>query len=1104
MRIGLHYALHCKVKGLKYLSSFELLIILSLLLIRSGDIELNPGPNLLESESDSITMDDVSISKCFSIVHYNIQSVTNKIDLIGAELNNFSVICLTETWLNDHTANDSISLDGYKLYRRDRGGDNHGGICVYTKDNVFSRRRNDLELPNIECIWIEITVHHRKFLLGTFYRPPNSPAQTLSSIEDSIGLAFDSNINDVFITGDFNLDTLKNTSNQNISAICQQFGVTQMIVEPTHFTEHSSSIIDLILTSNKNSILLGGVGEPFLDQNIRYHCPVYFVLNFHKNVAPAFYRHIMLFDRGDYQSLSRDIRETDWESLKSNDIDIYASNITNRISELADKHIPNKKVKIRQSDPSWLTNEAKKLIRKRKRLFKKFKRTKNITDYDNYKHFRNKTTTEIRKLKQQETDKLAAKLCNNDIGPRDWWKTLKQFIKPGQSSSVPPLYKDNINYTEEGDKATLMNNFFVAQSELDETQATLPPDITLPEHSLNFLSSSPFKVETMLKSLQLGKATGPDAINNRVLKELAKPLSFPLSDLFNFSLTSGKVPLIWKVAIVTPIFKKDDPSVVSNYRPISLLSTVGKVLEKIVHKHLFNFIRDNNILTTLQSGFVPGDSTVNQLVDIYNTFCHSLDQGKEVRAVFCDISKAFDRVWHRGLLYKLESAGISGSLLLWFKDYLNDRKQRVVLPGSASSWAFIKAGVPQGSILGPLLFLIYINDIVDDIHSCIRLFADDTSLYIIVDNPISAADELNADLAKIHAWAVRWLVSFNPAKSESMILSRKHNKPFHPLLSMNQNLINNVNSHKHLGLTFSQDCSWHDHLELVKTKAWLRINIMRRLKFQLDRKSLQTIYISFIRPLLEYADVVWDNCTQQEANELEKIQNEAARIVTGATKLASIQSLLSDTGWESLTSRREKHKLVLFYKMINSLAPEYLSSLVPPTVGNISQYNLRNETNLQTVPARSQQYYNSFLPSTTRIWNSLPDDTKNSPSVESFKHKLNSNITKPPPYYFSGSRLGQIYHARIRLNCSLRYHLFQKNIIDNPVCECGEIENTSHFFFHCNLYGQLRHALLDRVSTYCHPTVNIFLYGNTDLTDVENAELFSAVQDYILKTKRFC
>ena len=252
-----------------------------------------------------------------------------------------------------------------------------------------------------------------------------------------------------------------------------------------------------------------------------------------------------------------------------------------------------------------------------------------------------------------------------------------------------------------------MNNFFVAQTELDETQATIPHNNCLPGHSLNFLSSAPFEVETVLKSLQLGKATCPDAINNRVLKELAQPLYFPLSHLFNFSLTSGKVPLIWKEANVAPIFKKDDPSVVSNYRPISLLSKVGKVLEKIVHKHLFNFIRDDNILKTLQSGFSPGDSKVNQLVDIYNTFCHSLDQGKEVRALFCDISKAFDRVWHRGLLYKFESAGISGSLLSWFKDYVNDRKQRVVLPVSASTWSFIKAGVPQGSILG-LSFFSYI------------------------------------------------------------------------------------------------------------------------------------------------------------------------------------------------------------------------------------------------------------------------------------------------------------------------------------------------------------------------------------------------------------
>ena len=252
--------------------------------------------------------------------------------------------------------------------------------------------------------------------------------------------------------------------------------------------------------------------------------------------------------------------------------------------------------------------------------------------------------------------------------------------------------------------------------------------------------------------------------------------------------------------------------------------------------------------------------------------------------------------------------------MTWFSDYLNDRKKRVVLPGASSSWTSVKAGALQGSILGPLLFLLYINDIVEDINSSISLFADDTSLYIIVDDPIQAAEQLNLDLAKIHRWADKWLVTFNSWKLESIPLSRKYNKPYHPPVLMNQTQIAEVNSHKHLGVIFSNNCTCHEHLELVKSKAWQRINIMRKLKFQLHRKSHQTIYFSFIRPLLEYADVVWNNCTHNESNDLDKIQNEAARIVTCATKLASTDSLLTETVWEALGSRRKTHKLTMFNK----------------------------------------------------------------------------------------------------------------------------------------------------------------------------------------------
>ena len=407
-------------------------------------------------------------------------------------------------------------------------------------------------------------------------------------------------------------------------------------------------------------------------------------------------------------------------------------------------------------------------------------------------------------------------------------------------------------------------------------------------HKLRSLILLPAEIEVILKSLPTRKTAGPDGISNGILRELAVELSYPLCSFLNQSLQTGTFPDSWKLSNVSLIPKTKDRSSVSNYRPVSLLCTSEKVF--------YNHFRDNNILTTLQSGFIPGDSTVNQLTFLYNTFSQALDFGKEVRVVFCDISKAFDRVWYEGLLKKLEAAGIAGDLLIWFHSYLSDRRQRVVIPGVESAWKFIRAGVPQGSILGPPLFLLFINDIVTDIGSNIRLFADDTSLFIIVENPDTTAELINLDLEKIMTWAKTWLVSFNPKKTESLLISRRLNKALHPPLFMENQVISEIESHKHLGVFLSNDCSWHKHIDYIKEKAWGRINVMRRLKFSLDRKVLETIYLTFIRPVLEYADVVWGNCTNYEKQELDKIQTEAARIVTGATKLVSLHARGSKLG----------------------------------------------------------------------------------------------------------------------------------------------------------------------------------------------------------------
>ena len=286
---------------------------------------------------------------------------------------------------------------------------------------------------------------------------------------------------------------------------------------------------------------------------------------------------------------------------------------------------------------------------------------------------RNDVTFAIRQAKSKEIDKLSNKLKDPNIRQKDWWKTLKSFIKPDQESVLPPLKCNVIIYSDDEQKAEKLNDFFTQQTFLDEQNASLPRTRHVTRNILDSFIITSDEVESILRSLPSGKASGPDTINNRILRILAHPLSTPLKDLFNFSLEKDQVPIIWKQANVTPIFIKDDPLEVSNYRPISLLSTVGKALEKIVHKHVFNFLYENQVITSLQSGFVPGDSTESQSTDLYNTFCHALDKGKEETAVFCDISKVFfDRVWHKGLLYKLSSVGITGSLLQWFTDYLNN------------------------------------------------------------------------------------------------------------------------------------------------------------------------------------------------------------------------------------------------------------------------------------------------------------------------------------------------------------------------------------------------------------------------------------------------
>ncbi|KAK3085741.1 hypothetical protein FSP39_008065 [Pinctada imbricata] len=706
-----------------------------------------PSPSTSTTSTDSTFTLEHELKSKLSIINLNVQSLLPKIDLIKAELSDFDVLSFTESWLKPTSDLDDISISGfsppYNYIRQDRTG---GGVSVYVKENIHSKRRDDLEADSCESVWIEMFLHNRKVLLGTFYRPPNSTSEIWDGIKFSIEKACNTGINTILVTGDFNCDQKISTSN-DITDICDTMNFSSIINEPTHFTETSQSILDLILTNSPNSIFLSGVGDPFLPNEIRYHCPVYAFLNINKPKRLSITRKIWLYKEGDYDAYRNDISNIDIDNIINNDPNESANRITDKILEIASCRIPNKIVTIRKSDYPWINSNIRKEIRKRKRAHKRAKRTKLPEDWSKFRRKRNEVINLIRKTEQKYMQGLVDKIHDNNTDSRQWWKTVNKLTNSNKTDvSIPSLNIDNTDLYVENDKAKteLFNTYFLSQQTIDDDNTTLP-DVTTHPFSLCDITIDETDVTDVLSNLNISKATGPDT-------------------------------------------------------------------------------------------------------------------------VFCDISKAFDRVWHKGLIHKLQSIGINGEILNWFSNYLSCRKQRVVINGEVSGWGDIKAGVPQGSILGPVLFLIYINDIVKEINTNIRLFADDTSLYIIVDDPLHSAEILNSDLEKIHHWSRQWLVDFNPNKTESLLISNKQHSPFHPALYMNDTVIKEVEHHKHLGITFTSDLSWDTHIDSIAKKASKKLHILRKLRFVLDRLSLQKIYFSFIRPVLEYADIIWDGCTQNSKN----------------------------------------------------------------------------------------------------------------------------------------------------------------------------------------------------------------------------------------------
>ena len=515
----------------------------------------------------------------------------------------------------------------------------------------------------------------------------------------------------------------------------------------------------------------------------------------------------------------------------------------------------------------------------------------------------------IEKSKGKYYSRLTCKLSDIGKSSKAYWS--KKIL------CIPRLFENNEYITDFKKKAELFNSFFANQCSLINNNSQLPR--ILPCKTNERLYSIKITDDEILKiiaKLDPNKAHSHDKMGIRMIKLRSTSICKPLSLIFNHCIDSDIYPCEWKKANAVPIHKKGDKKTLKNYRPVSLLPICSKIFERLIYNEMFGFFLDKGLIAANQSGFKPGDSCINQLLSITHNIYKSFDDGYEVRGVFFDVSKAFDKVWHDGLIFKLQENGTSGNLLNVLKHFLTNRKQRVGLNGLYSSWNNVKAGVPQGFILGLLLFLIYINDLADGLSSNTKFFADDTSLFSVIHDSVITTLELNSDLSRIKQWPFQWKMSFIPdsnKQAQEVIFSRKLKKFCHPSLRFNNN-ISQASSQKHLGLTLDNRLTFDEHLTNVPNKIKKNIGLLQKLQNILPRAALLTIYKCFIRPHLDYGDIIYDQAYNLSFHQkLESIQYNSALALTGAIRGSSREKLYQELGLESLQLRRWYRKLCCFY-----------------------------------------------------------------------------------------------------------------------------------------------------------------------------------------------
>ncbi len=648
------------------------------------------------------------------------------------------------------------------------------------------------------------------------------------------------------------------------------------------------------------------------------------------------------------------------------------------------KNVPVKKL---NSKP-WLTAGLLNCIKIKNKLYRK--QVQNRTDLNRatYTQYKNKLS-KILKIAQRNYYANEIQQANNDM--KKIWSIIGELLNKKSRDPLPKIFRD-VGNTVDGEEniANGFNSFF---SNVEANLARqIPPtnnhysEFMGPRNHDNFFLNPTDKneIEAIVKNFKSNKSAGIDEVSCRVLISVIDLISVPLAYIFNFSFTSGRVPDSLKIARITPIYKNGEQDLFTNYRPVSVLSCLSKILERLVHKRLYLFFSKYKLIKPNQFGFLENHSTALALTKIVDKITRELDAGETVIGTFLDLSKAFDTINHEILVGKLSHYGVRGVSSLWFKNYLTDRKQLVKIGNSISSMGSIGCGVPQGSILGPLLFIIYINDCVNVIKkSDVIMFADDTNHFASGRNMNQVVRLVNSELNLLSEWFKVNKLSLNTKKTQYIVFNKRHSTRDSRIF-INGNLIEQVASTNFLGVTFDERLNWSEHSRVTTAKLARKIGIINHLRKSLPVKILPSLYSAFILPQLQYCNIVWGRNFEVHINPIVILQKKVIRLITNSYYLAHTHTLFKSLKMLTFHDLNKFQLGEFMYRFEKRLLPESFNAYFVYN-SEVHGHNTRGRNQINIEYCRTVAKSFSVKIAGPRLWNSLPINLRNSASISIFK-----------------------------------------------------------------------------------------------------------------------